>query len=87
MVVNFFKGATAFYIVLLMWWYQNFSTGMYLYLGLHGSYGMAWLFKDLIFGDKSFARMATLGSLLGTSAVLTLYWMIGWFIASGLGVQ
>lgn len=53
-VINAFKGLTVMYVVLLMWYYQNFSTGMYLYMGLHGSYGMAWLFKDLVFGDKTF---------------------------------
>lgn len=86
-VINFFKGATAFYVVLLMWWYQNFSTGMYLYLGLHGSYGMAWLLKDFVFGDKSFARKASLSSLAVLSSALTLYWMVAWFIASGYGIQ
>lgn len=86
-IINFFKGATVFYIVLLMWWYQNFSTGMYLYLGLHGSYGMAWLFKDFVFGDKSFTRRASIGSLIVLSTALTLYWMVGWFIASGRGIQ
>lgn len=86
-VVNLFKGATFFYVIFLMWYYQNFSKGMYLYLGLHGSYGMIWLLKDIIFTDKSFAVPAKLGSLSIVSGLLTLYWMMAWFIASGLGIQ
>jgi hypothetical protein len=86
-VINFFKGATCMYIVFLMWYYQNFSTGMYLYLGLHGSYGLVWLFKDFVFGDKSFAQKAKFGSLAVLACTLSLYWMVGWFIASGRGVQ
>jgi len=38
-VVNFHKGATIFFIYFLMWYYQNFSIGSYIYLSLHGSYG------------------------------------------------
>lgn len=86
-VINLFKGGTIAYLVLLMWWYQNFSTGMYLYLGLHGSYGVAWLFKDYVFGDKSFAVKVNFGCFLVMVTVLTLYWMIGWSVASGYGIQ
>ena len=86
-IINFFKGATFFFIIFLMYWYQNFSLGMYIYLGLHGSYGFAWLFKDYVFGDKTFEVKATFGSLLAVTVLLSLYWMMAWFIASGLGIQ
>lgn len=48
---------------------------------------MIWLLKDLIFTDKSFAVPAKLGSLSIVAALLSMYWMMAWFIASGLGLQ
>jgi len=38
-VINFHKAATIFFIYFLMWYYQNFSIGGYIYLAIHGSYG------------------------------------------------
>jgi len=49
--VNFFKGATLLFIYLLMSHYNNYSTGIYLYAALHGSYGIIWLLKDFTFPD------------------------------------
>ncbi len=86
-VVNFFKGATFFYVVALMWYYQNFSRAMYLYLALHGSYGMIWIFKDVVFGDKSFDQYAKIGSVVCHILFLSMYWMMAWFLASGQGTH
>jgi hypothetical protein len=53
-VINFFKGTTFLWVLFLMQTYNNYSTGMYLYLCLHGSYGMFWVLKDLTFPDPRF---------------------------------
>lgn len=50
-IVNLFKGATPLFVIYLMYVYQNFSLGSYLYLALHGSYGILWVLKDYTFGD------------------------------------
>ena len=38
-VINLHKGATIFLIYFMMWYYQNFSIGCYIYMAIHGSYG------------------------------------------------
>ena len=58
-VINFFKGFTPILILMLMYYYQNFSLGAYLYVSLfinkklilHGSYGVLWFLKDIAFPD------------------------------------
>lgn len=49
--VNFFKGATFIWIIFLMFCIQNYTIEMYIYLLLHGSYGIFWIIKDHYFPD------------------------------------
>ena len=43
------KGATFIYILSLMYIYQNtFNINLYIYLALHGSYGILWILKSKI---------------------------------------
>lgn len=86
-VVNLFKGATSFYVILLMFLFNNYSLGMYLYLALHGSYGIVWLLKDGFFPDKTFDNKCTFGSIAAVSFLLLMYWMMPLFIASGIALQ
>ena len=86
-VINFFKGATFPYVILLMIYFNNYSLGMYLYLALHGSYGIIWILKDWLFPDKTFDTTATFGSLAVVTTLLILYWSLPLFIATGLGIQ
>lgn len=44
----------------MMLYYDNFSLGCWLYLALHGSYGLIWVLKDYTFPDASFQRKVTL---------------------------
>jgi len=65
-----------------MWYYDNFTTGAFLYLCLHGSYGYFWLLKDIVFPDPGFHRPVTISSFLMPFPValipymLPAYWMI-----------
>jgi hypothetical protein len=43
-------------ILAMMWYFQNWSAGALLYLGLHGTYSLLWLFKQRMFADKRFAQ-------------------------------
>lgn len=86
-VINFFKGTTFLWVLLLMHLYSNYSTGMYLYLGLHGSYGIFWVIKDLTFPDPRFQAKASLGSSILSFLFLTLYWFIPVPLAAGLGIS
>jgi hypothetical protein len=67
--------------------FHNHSTGMWLYLCLHGSYGFFWVLKDLSFPDSRFDRKASLGSMLLVFLFLTLYWFISVPLAAGYGVS
>jgi len=71
-----------FFIIYLMWYFDNFTTSAYLYLALHGSYGYFWLLKDFVFPDPNFARPVTLMSFLVACLIALIpysflpYWMI-----------
>ncbi len=45
---------------------DNFSLAAWLYLALHGTYGLMWVAKDVAFGDPSWRGRASLGSALAT---------------------
>jgi hypothetical protein len=59
---------------------------MFVYLFLHGTYGMAWLYKDIMFGDATFKQKGTLGSNIIITTFLFLYWMIPLPLAVGVGI-
>lgn len=86
-IINFFKGMTGFWVIFLMFYFRNFSLGMWVYLFLHGTYGFAWVWKDVCFPDATFKNKATLGSLILLTIFLTLYWMIPVPLASGYGIH
>jgi len=60
---------------------------MFVYLFLHGTYGMAWLYKDIKFGDATFKNKGTIGSNIVLTTFLFLYWMIPLPLAVGAGVS
>jgi protein-S-isoprenylcysteine O-methyltransferase Ste14 len=71
-----------FYILFLMWYFDTWTKGTYLYLALHGSYGFFWVMKDYTFPDPGFARKVTLVSWLMPWPVALIpymfipYWMV-----------
>ena len=44
--VNFAKGTMLLYLLVLMVFFDNYSRGAWVYLGLHGSYGVLWVIRD-----------------------------------------
>ena len=62
--VNFNKGTMMIYIFILMCYFNNFSLGAWVYLALHGNYGLMWVLKDRVFPDVGFNREATTISAL-----------------------
>ena len=62
--VNLAKGGMPFFIFSLMVYYDNFSTAAWIYFCLHGSYGVFWVFRDLVFPDPGFTRKTTFISML-----------------------
>lgn len=86
-VINIFKGSTFLWVLFLMYSFQNYSTGMWLYFFLHGSYGLAWLAKDLWFPDGRFMEKSSLGSNLVCFVFLCGYWLIPLPLAAGYGIS
>ena len=86
-IINTQKTGTIIVMFLLMYYYQNYSKGAWLYLSLHGTYGLIWFLKDLVFPDKSFQhKLAIFPSILVTLFLLS-YWLMGFEIMSGYGDQ
>lgn len=83
-VISTHKALTGLFVVVLMLAYDNFSAPAWVYLALHGSYGIAWVLKDMTFPDRNWQVRVTLGGAAGTLAGLGLYWLLPWFLISGV---
>lgn len=80
-VINFQKAGTFPFLLCLLWWYDNHSTAAWIYTALHGSYGLAWLLKDVTFPDRSWqARVTWAGAANTFLGVLGWYWVFGWLM-------
>ena len=86
-IINIQKGGTFFAMLYLMYHFKNFSTGPFMYLALHGMYGIIWIMKDYTFGDPSFQVKTSLGTALSTVLILLAYWYNGYALMSGVGIQ
>ncbi len=87
-IINFQKGGTFFFLGFLMWLYASrtpaaTATAAWLYLALHGSYGLVWLLKDLTFPDPNWQKKITIASGIYALVGLGLYWTFGWLLISG----
>ena len=82
-VVNFQKGGTFLFLGALIAYYGNTSPGAWIYLAMHGTYGLVWLLKDMAFPDHSWqTRVTILGGLNSFLLVLAPYWSFGWLLIS-----
>lgn len=84
-VINFQKGGTLLWVAFLMYWYDNYSTPAWIYLALHGSYGLCWLLKDAVLPDPNWERRVTIaGGLVAFGLVLGPYWSFAFILISGM---
>ena len=82
--IDFHKGITFLYILALINCYDAFNNiTIWIYLGLHGTYGILWIIKSLIFPDKSWEQKTNLIYGLIILFGLSLYWISPWIIVSG----
>ena len=68
-VINFQKTGTFPILAFLIAWYHNMSTAAWIYLAMHGSYGLVWIIKELAFPDATWQP-----SLVQNSKSSALYW-------------
>lgn len=82
-VIDFQKGGTVLFVAGLMWVYGNTSAEAWVYLALHGTYGVCWILKDLAFPDARWqVRITFGGAVLAFALVLGLYWVFPWLLVS-----
>lgn len=82
-VINVQKGATLAFVAALMIAYRNFSTAAWVYLALHGTYGLCWLLKHAAFPDPSWERRITVGgAVMSVATVLGPYWLFPFLLIS-----
>lgn len=85
-VINAQKLGSLPFVWLLMWRYDDWSLVAWVYLGLYGSYGVAWFLKDMAFPDRSWQRRVTWGGAAAAFLFgLAPYWVLPWLLVSGRG--
>jgi protein-S-isoprenylcysteine O-methyltransferase Ste14 len=78
------KGLTGPLVLGLIAWYHAWDNVVaWIYLALHGTYGVLWILKSRYFGDKNWERPVSFGLGAGTWLALSLYWVSPWLIVSG----
>lgn len=83
-VINFQKGGTFLFLGALMAYYGNTTPAAWIFLAMHGTYGLVWLLKDMAFPDPNWqTRVTILGGLNAFLFVLAPYWSFGWLLISG----
>ncbi|MDZ8054355.1 MAG: methyltransferase family protein [Aulosira sp. ZfuVER01] len=80
--INLHKGLTFFFILGLMFVYQNFTLGPWIYLALHGTYGFLWLLKDRIFPDKQWEQFVSIPQSIFIFMMVNLYWIAPFILIS-----
>ena len=85
--IDIHKGATASVVLgLIVYFHQWENTTAWVYLALHGSYGIMWVLKSKIFPDTTWEAVCSIWYGLYIWGGLTLYWISPWIIMS-TGVQ
>jgi protein-S-isoprenylcysteine O-methyltransferase Ste14 len=77
------KGITFLAVLVMMAVYDQWrNPTAWVYLALHGSYGLLWVLKSLIFPDRQWEESTGIGFALVILGGLTLYWIAPWIITS-----
>ena len=84
-VINFQKVGTFPLLGFFIWHYGVHSMAAWIYLAMHGSYGLVWMLKDMAFPDPGWQNRTTLlGAFNAFASLLGLYWVFGWLLISGV---
>lgn len=80
--VDLHKGSTGLLVLGLMAFYENFGLGPWVYLALHGSYGVLWVTKSYVFPDPAWEAEIPLWKGIFYFCVLLTYWVAPWLLVS-----
>ena len=81
-IINLHKGLTLFVVAGLMVFYKNYSIAAWVYLSLHGTYGILWLLKERIFPDPYFKEKLNLVTSFTGFIFLGSYWIAPFILIS-----
>ena len=81
-LINLHKGMTAFVVLGLMFFYNNFTIAPLVYLALHGTYGLLWLLKEEIFPDPYFKEKINFLTSVTGFIFLGSYWVAPYILIS-----
>ncbi len=81
-IINLHKGLTAFVVLGLMIFYDNFTIAPFVYLALHGTYGLLWLLKEKIFPDPYFKEKVNFLTSVTGFIFLGSYWVAPYILIS-----
>ena len=77
------KGVTFLAVLAMMAFYHQWdNVTAWVYLAMHGTYGLLWVTKSRIFPDKQWEKECSIWYGLYVWAGLSLYWLAPWWITS-----
>ncbi len=80
--INLHKGLTLPVVLAMMLVWHNSSVGAWVYLALHGTYGVLWLLKDAMFPDPKWEESIALPQALVVFVLLGTYWIAPFLLIS-----
>ena len=82
--IDIHKGLTSVFILFLMYYFNSWDNLIaWIYLSLHGTYGILWILKSRIFPDKQWENKTSIWYGLFIWAGLSLYWVSPYIIITG----
>ncbi|MEM9922742.1 MAG: DUF1295 domain-containing protein [Cyanobacteria bacterium P01_D01_bin.50] len=81
-LINLHKALTFIFVLALMVIYKNFTIGAWVYLALHGTYGILWLLKDQIYPDKKWEQEIPVPVGIFSLILISLYWVAPFILIS-----
>ena len=84
--INLHKFLTFAIVLSLMVIYQNFTIAPWVYLALHGTYGIMWLIKDSLYADAQWEEEVSIGTAIVVFLFVGLYWVAPFLLISS-GIQ
>jgi steroid 5-alpha reductase family enzyme len=77
------KGLTAPAVLAIMAWFGGWQDARaWIYLALHGSYGVMWVWKSKVFPDRQWERPVPAWYGIGTILILGVFWLSPWLIVT-----
>ncbi|MEL6928453.1 MAG: DUF1295 domain-containing protein [Cyanobacteria bacterium J06600_6] len=80
--INLHKSLTFIVVLAMMAIYDNFTLVPWVYLALHGSYGLMWLMKDRLYPDAQWETEVPVSTGIITFVFLLSYWIAPLIIIS-----